>query len=178
MDTPEYGEVTKQKIGYRLREVLCGKKFKTRLHDNSVWVYNFDPEKLTRIAKKYGCDFVPKFLTGASCQQSNTDTIPEKLQEIHGTTTTFNESTIDKSADIQPNVKQLGNSGTIHFEELLTKTKSICRLTIDFGIETCVVCGLKGRPDWQVTKFDDSWGFLCGSCGLRLSGELSKRGVI
>ncbi len=30
MDTPEFGEVTKQKVGYRLREVLSGKKNNTR----------------------------------------------------------------------------------------------------------------------------------------------------
>ena len=55
VDTPEFGEVTKQKIGYRLREVLGGKKAKAVGHTNDR-VYVFDSEKLMRIAKKYGCD--------------------------------------------------------------------------------------------------------------------------
>jgi hypothetical protein len=44
MDTPEFGEVTKQKIGYRLREVLSGKKGKIKGQDDRV--YEFDAEKL------------------------------------------------------------------------------------------------------------------------------------
>ena len=42
MDTAEFGEVTKQKIGYRLREVLGGKKIKARGQDGPERVYEFD----------------------------------------------------------------------------------------------------------------------------------------
>ena len=41
-DNPEFGEVTKQKIGYRLWEVLSGKKTKARLQAVPVWVYSFE----------------------------------------------------------------------------------------------------------------------------------------
>jgi hypothetical protein len=72
-------------------------------------------------------------------------------------------------------VVQLGNTGTKYtLEELALHTKRLTRLTMNFGIETCALCGVKGRPDWQITKFDDSWGFLCGQCGLKLSEKLGK----
>ena len=61
LDTPEFGEVTKQKIGYRLREVLGGKKTKTRGETWQGRVYEFDEEKLKRISKKYSCSFGNKF---------------------------------------------------------------------------------------------------------------------
>lgn len=178
LDTPDFGEVTKQKIGYRLREVLGGKKTKARLQEGPAWVYSFDVEKLKRIAKKYGCSVVPKFQSvptlGERAPAKPTNAGEEKdvfsqNKPISGTQQT------EKQAETQAKVVQLGNSGTnITLEELASKTKSVYRLTIDFGIETCVCCGVKGRPDWQVTEFDDSWGFLCGSCGKKLSENLTK----
>ena len=81
MDTPEFGEVTKQKIGYRLREVLNGKKTKVRLQDGPAWVYNFDQEKLKRIAKKYGCQLVPKFQTFQSPTETTTPKPEAKAEE-------------------------------------------------------------------------------------------------
>jgi hypothetical protein len=176
MDTPEFGEITKQKIGYRLREVLSGRKIKVREQEGPARNYEFDPEKLKRIAKKYGCSFVPKFPTETSSDQSPPSQSPEKPQEIHEKSADLTPKDSDKSVDEQPKVVHLGNSGTILFEELTARTKSVCRLTMDFGIETCVCCGVKGHPDWQVTEFDDSWGFLCGPCGVKLSKRLSNGG--
>jgi hypothetical protein len=45
---------------------------------------------------------------------------------------------------------------------------------MDFGINTCIICKVKDKSDWQVTEFYDSWGFLCGPCGLKLSEKLNK----
>ena len=81
MDTPEFGEVTKQKIGYRLREVLSAKKTKARLKDGPAWVYSFDKQKLKRIAKKYGCSLVPKFQTIQSSQETPTPKSDDKIPE-------------------------------------------------------------------------------------------------
>lgn len=74
-------------------------------------------------------------------------------------------------AEVVPLIR---SSANYSFEDLASEAKELYRLTMDFGIETCVLCGVKGRPDWQVTLFDDSWGFLCGSCGQRLSERLGK----
>lgn len=65
MDTSEFFQVTKNKVGYRLREVLSGKSKPIREKDSEgkdvvVKAYIFDPEKLKRIAKKYGFEVVTK----------------------------------------------------------------------------------------------------------------------
>lgn len=31
-------------------------------------------------------------------------------------------------------------------------------------------------PDWQYTEYDDSWGFLCDPCGLKISERLNNSG--
>ncbi len=91
---------------------------------------------------------------------------PEKRPDLQSEKT-------EKEAQAPREVISLVNSfACVSFEELEAKAKSVVRLTMDFGIETCVTCGVKGRPDWQVTEFDDSWGFLCGPCGQRLSEKL------
>ena len=177
MDTPDFGEITKQKIGYRLREVLSGKKVKVRGQEGPARNYEFDPEKLKRIAKKYGCSLVPKFPTGTSSHQSCTLSSSEKPREIHEKTADLTSKDSCEPADTHPKVVQLGNSGTIPLEELASKTKSVYRLTMAcYGIETCRCCGVQGKPDWQYTEFDDSWGFFCGPCGLKLSERLSNGG--
>lgn len=176
-DTPEFGEITKQKIGYRLREVLSGKKVKVRGQEGPARNYEFDPEKLKRIAKKYGCSLVPKFPTGTSSHQSSTPQSPEQTREIHEKPADLTSKDSGEPAVTPPKVVQLGNTGTIPFEELVSKTKSIYRLTMAcYGVETCRCCGVQGKPDWQYTEFDDSWGFLCGPCGLKVSERLSNGG--
>jgi hypothetical protein len=179
MDTPEFGEVTKQKIGYRLREVLNGKKTKARLQEGPAWVYSFDKEKLKRIAKKYGCQLVPKFQTFQSPTETTTPKPDAEVKEKSGieeNKPVSEPKKTEETAVASAKVVQLGNTGTYTLDELVLKAKSVCRLTMDFGIETCVCCGVKGRPDWQVTEFDDSWGFLCGPCGVKLSERLTNNG--
>ncbi|MEM2968094.1 MAG: hypothetical protein QXJ76_02165, partial [Candidatus Bathyarchaeia archaeon] len=179
MDTPEFGEVTKQKIGYRLREILGGKKTKTRLANGTAWVYSFDQEKLKRIAKKYGANLVPKFQTTPTKEENSTSKPDNESEEKGASNENKPVSTASKTepqAETPSKVMQLRNSGTATtLEELASKTKSLYRLTMDFGIETCVCCGAKGRPDWQVTQFDDSWGFLCNACGQKISEKISTQ---
>lgn len=146
MDTPEFGEVTKQKIGYRLREVLSGKKGKVKGKDD-VRVYDFNAEKLRRIAKKYGCSLADKWTGETSCedvltlktQKENENTIKEEHKvnqkniNLHDEKTTEQEQT-----PIEP-VKGVRLSAGINFEDLAAKAKSVGRLTTDFGNETCTV---------------------------------------
>ena len=69
---------------------------------------------------------------------------------------------------------KLGNSFPSNsLEELALQTKSVTRLTTNFGIDTCKLCKSKVHPEWQVTASDDSWDFLCGSYGLKLSERLN-----
>jgi hypothetical protein len=82
---------------------------------------------------------------------------------------------IGKQVQVPVKVVQLvHSSANLVFEDLVGKTKSVGVLPPHFGVETCVVCGVKGESYWQVTLFDDSWGFLCGSCGQKLSDKLGK----
>ena len=83
-----------------------------------------------------------------------------------------------KEANTISNVVQLGNTGTNYtLEELSLHTKSLSRLTFDFGINTCILCQIKDKSDWQVTQFDDSWGFLCGPCGLETLKKTKQKPV-
>jgi hypothetical protein len=180
MDTSEFGDVTKQKVGYRLREVLNGKKVKTRLPAGSAYVYDFDVEKLGRVAKKYGCGSVLKF---SSVQSSDEQSLVKSEKQV-GEKGIFSENTpilriekIEIAAESRVDVGVVENSRTeLSFEEFASKVKGVVRLTTDFGVERCVCCGVSGRADWQVDLFDASWKFLCGDCGLRLSEKLSRGG--
>jgi hypothetical protein len=191
MDTPEFGDVTKQRIAYRLREVLSGKKAKAIGHENDR-VYSFDSEKLKRIAKKYGCTLANKLTnftnTEEPCGQADKRTSSEGIQATKQENQFPEKSSLSQNepnsqtekSEKQPDTHQevirlSAYPQNISLKELALKTKSVYRLTMDFGLETCVLCNAKGRPDWQVTLFDDSWGFLCGTCGLKLSEKLGNQ---
>ncbi|MCJ7430371.1 hypothetical protein MUO83_04045 [Candidatus Bathyarchaeota archaeon] len=65
MDTSDFFTVTKNRIGYRLREILSGETKVTREKDSegnwiSTKAYLFNHEKLRRVAKKYGYELVTK----------------------------------------------------------------------------------------------------------------------
>jgi hypothetical protein len=65
MDTSEFFQITKNKVGYRLREILSGKSKPIREKDSEgndviIKAYSFDSEKLKRVAKKYGFNLVTK----------------------------------------------------------------------------------------------------------------------
>jgi hypothetical protein len=120
MDTPEFREITKQKIGYRLREVLGGRKKRLRRPDGLFWAYEFDDAKLRRIAKKYGCSLVLKFSsdsttrgvsTGARSENDDGNTInsmgkpsgekidtPREVESVENSRTTSEELPLDHSA--------------------------------------------------------------------------------
>ena len=179
MDTADFGEISKQKIGYRLREVLSGKKIKVRGQTGPARHYEFDAKKLERIAKKYGCSFVPKFPTGTTPDDNTPKKQENEAKEIGDISKTSLNSEVkndSKEVELPGRVVQLGNSRTtFSYKELLLNAKSLTRLESDYGIETCLVCGVKGRPDWVLVGFDESWGFLCGTCGLALSEKMNNQ---
>jgi predicted transcriptional regulator len=59
-------------------------------------------------------------------------------------------------------------------EDVVSNTKELVRLTTDFGIGTCALCGFKGRMDWQATHHDGSWGLLCADCGCKLAKKMRE----
>jgi hypothetical protein len=213
MDTSEFFQVTKAKVGYRLREVLSGKSHIEREKDSegnwvSVRGFIFDPDKLRRVAKKYGYEFSTRLQslqssegrqTLESMEKDHEDNVekdapaPLQLCKPRNVVTSEKEplapATEDRNISVKPssisnisknskNENTVGeknsNSVTITIGDLATQTKELIRLTTDFGIEKCFLCGSKGRPEWQVTLHDGSWGLLCESCGQKLSERLNK----
>jgi len=175
MDTAEFGEITKQKIGYRLREVLNGKKVKIRNQAGPAIYYDFNAEKLSRIAKKYAVMFVPKFPTDTTKDPPNTQ--PNKTTEAKTEQKTINP-TQNTSSETTPKTITLENSGTIQtIEELMQHTKALTRLTMNFGEDRCLLCHDLTHMEWEVKDFDDTWGLICGSCGLKLSKKIAANNL-
>jgi hypothetical protein len=86
MDTSEFFQVTKNKVGYRLREVLNGKSKPIRQKDSEgndivIKAYEFDPDKLRKVAKKYGYEFVTKLPSEPSSESAQAPRSMEKEEE-------------------------------------------------------------------------------------------------
>jgi hypothetical protein len=177
MDTSEFGEVTKQKIGYRLREILNGKKQRLRSADGPYWAYSFDEAKLGRIAKKYGCSLVLKFSTEPTCEHAvptePLNNLPENHQLPENTPILGNEKS-ENPMYTHEIVTPVENSRTEPIlEDLASNVKELTKLTTDFGIEECVLCKTKRRAEWQITLQDGNWGLLCEPCGTKLNVRLN-----
>lgn len=89
MDTSEFFQVTKNKVGYRLREILSGKSKMVRDknlegNDKLVRAYVFDHEKLRRVTKKYGYEFVAEFLSYQSSEgvKASNSTVQEHENNV------------------------------------------------------------------------------------------------
>jgi protein-disulfide isomerase len=83
MDTSEFYQVYKNKVGYRLREVLSGKStaIKEKNSDGnwvSIKAYEFNMEKIQRVAKKYDYEFSTKLLSVPSSESVNATQSMEK----------------------------------------------------------------------------------------------------
>jgi len=101
MDTSEFWHVTKNKVGYRLREILSGKSKPVREKDLEgkdvvVKAYEFNQEKLRRVAKKYGYEIVTKLPSEPSSEGVQA---PNSTLEHH-------EKNVEKNVDTP---QQLGN---------------------------------------------------------------------
>jgi hypothetical protein len=103
MDTPEFAEVTKQKVGYRLREILGGKRKTMRGPQGNVKAYQFDEVILKRIAKKYGYDLHTKF---PSLPTSRGVTTEENARKVHEN----NVEGMEKLVETPQKLGSLGNS--------------------------------------------------------------------
>jgi hypothetical protein len=81
MDTPSSAKLPSRKVGYRLREVLSGKKNNTRGQKGPGRIYDFDEGKLKRIAKKYGCALANKLTSLTSCEGAEASKPESEVQE-------------------------------------------------------------------------------------------------
>jgi len=189
MDTPEFGEVTKQKVGYRLREILSGKKKTLRGLGGSgnVKAYEFEEEKLKRIVKKYGYDLHTKL---PSFPTSKGVTASETMGKDH-------EISMPKPADTPRELGKLGNSvcnverapSSIVAPTMKIENEAESVAGVDIKTILAVrpldpvsrgVCPLCDKRDvnltWQVQLFDGTrHDAVCMDCGGRLLEQLQKR---
>jgi sarcosine oxidase delta subunit len=122
MDTSEFFEVTKNKVGYRLREILSGETKVEREKDSegnwiSTKAYVFNPEKLRRVAKKYGYELVTKLPSLPSSESTRASESMGKEEEKN----------VEKHPDTPPQLGKLSNLVTdtpIHNIHEKSKEKS------------------------------------------------------
>jgi len=131
MDTSEFFRVTKSKVGYRLREVLSGKSKAVREKDLTVKAYEFNHEKLRRIAKKYGYELVTKLPLLPSC---------EGAQAPNSTSETVRNN-VEKGLDTPLENGNISNS--------VTKRKSIDEMFALRDLEDVL------RSNWQKGTTED-----------------------
>jgi len=133
METSEFFQVTKHKVGYRLREILSGKARVLReKNDCGEWVsskvHEFDPNKLRRVAKKYGCELVTKLPTSPS---------PESAQEPKGMEKTETENVENNQTAIQE-IGRVSNSVTKTLETNPVPGQITCDGCSNFQQASCV----------------------------------------
>jgi hypothetical protein len=150
MHTLEFDEVTKNKVGYRLREILNGKRITLRTEQGNVKAYKFNEEKLKRIAKKYGYTLHTKLPSELSSQDINQHKSPSEINEKH----------------------------TFISQKLGALSNSVCKLTkIDPYIDRCSHCQRVEVLHWQVETFKGKWGHICQDCYGIFSEIMQKKMV-
>lgn len=121
MDTSEFFNVTKNKVGYRLREILSGKSKVMREKDTdgnwgSVKVYVFNHEKLRRVSRKYGYELVTKLpleKSDSNILVTKLPTLPSsKSVKTYNSTLKHHENNVEKRADTSQQLGKLSNSVT------------------------------------------------------------------
>jgi len=170
METSEFFRVTKNKVGYRLREVLCGKSKTIREKDATVKAYEFNLEKLGRIAKKYGFELVTKLPTLPSSKGVQAPAGIEKEVEKY----------VEKDPHTPVELSNVSNlvTGTseskLAIKDIALKTAKLERLSGLFP-DKCIACSFSGNMGWQLTEHDGSWGLLCENCGFELQKLLGEK---
>jgi hypothetical protein len=198
MDTSEFFQVTKNKIGYRLREVLSGKSKPIRQKDSEgndvvVKAYEFDPGKLRRIAKKYGYEFVTKLPSIPSSEgvqapesmekieENNVEKGPHTPQQLGSlsylVTSEKEPQTPTEPSSTSKNSKYENTGGKSSPNSVTTVTSPVrlTRLTTNI-VDKCMNhgCRFSGRIDWQATYPDGSYALLCFKCGLELQRKITE----
>jgi len=151
MDTPEFGDVTKQKVGYRLREVLAGEKQLIREGKAVFKAYKFDDNKMRRIAKKYGFNIVTKLPSEPTFEGIST---PETMERSI-------EDNVKKDVD---NPQQLGYIGYMVTNVSLDDLVSVYWANGLWDKKVCGVCGYEKESSWEAETDKGQRVPLCDDC--------------
>jgi hypothetical protein len=158
MDTSEFFQVTKHKVGYRLREVLSGKSKTVRKKDSEgndviIKAYTFNQEKLRRIAKKYGYELVTELPLSPTSKDAQTP----------NSTLKYYENNVEERNRTHQQLGNLSNS--------VTKLVALKEPHID----RCSHCGRIEVLHWQVETFKGEWGHICQDCYPIFAEILKKK---
>jgi CRISPR/Cas system CMR-associated protein Cmr5 small subunit len=150
--------VTKNKVGYRLREILSGKTRTIRQKssegpDQIVKAYDFELDKLRKIAKKYGYELVTKLLTLLSSEGVKASDSPLFYLSKHGEVHETEEKTVEKTANAQGELSYISNIVTKTFESQEDQEDNKGQYTQ----LACFFCG-KGIMDneWTQNNFSEN----------------------
>jgi hypothetical protein len=174
MDTPEFGEITKQRVGYRLHEVLGGNKRSYRSKEGFTKAYDFNDEKLKRLIKSYGFNIVSKCLSFPTSEGVTASETMEKDYEI----------SMPKGVDTPLEVSKLGHTDTMLPVMTIENVLGCLRLEFQQGRNQVLSlqpldpvergrCPLCQKPDanlcWQIQLID---GSRVDACCLDCGGKI------
>jgi len=144
--TADFGKVTKQMVGRRLREVLDGRSRTCRKGERTIKVYEFDPRKVFRVVKKYGYSLVTELpmlpiLEGAvenkvvservsEEQQAN----PTRISNISNVVTLGDIMDVQMTLLVDSYEKSCGVCGRLSLTGRTAKTKN------QYSIPICETC--------------------------------------
>ena len=163
MNTSEFFDVTKNKVGYRLREILSGKSKTVREKvgkdadgkdvESIVKAYFFDSEKLRRVAKKYGYELVTKL---------------PMLPSSPGTQALQTMENKEKGDVENVENKALVPEELSYVSNLVTKLEDLKAPHWDpnepLSEHECCVCGYKKMTSWQTEDFKGNKHWICEEC--------------
>jgi hypothetical protein len=174
VDLPEKEQSTSRFIG---RKVAALGFEKCRVGSHGRAGFFWDLKLIERLKARYG---TPSKTTSETPETSETTVGMDKQhgQAKLGTEVTEDKpSMLDMLGESQNTVKTEVSEQTEvtegSLEALAKTTLKLERLTGRFE-DKCVACGHAGRMDFQVTKFDGSWGLLCGDCSNKLMSKLAE----
>jgi formylmethanofuran dehydrogenase subunit E len=133
-------------VGRRLREILDGRSRTGRKGERTIKVYEFDPRKVFRVAKKYGYSLVSELLMlpipeGVEESEVVSESVSEEQQPTPQRISNIsNMVTIDDIIDVQmtvlmdPYEKNCGVCGRLSMTRRNAKTKNRPNIPI---CETC-----------------------------------------
>jgi hypothetical protein len=128
---------------------------------------------------KYRCRYFPTpskttSLTSLTSQTS-LDTVNQgQKEESKSELSEEKPSMLDAPGSSQKTVNsEVSEQSEVSLEGVASNAASLVRLTGLFE-DKCVICGIRGRMEWQVNNHDGTWGLLCDRCGLELEKKLSR----
>jgi len=157
--------VTKNIVGYRLREVLDGKRITVRdkQTEANVKAYRFDEQKLKRIAKKYGYNLHTKL-----------PTLPTS-GGVKASVSTLENHEGKHDKEPKPTAQKLGELGNSVCNKLTDFNIIKCVWLDDPSVGKCANCKNTETLPYQMENTKKEYGFVCKRCGEFFTELIEKQ---